>query len=45
MEVGGHTLAGHEPSEISSPALKGVSSLLRDLLQQIDERVDAIREG
>jgi len=45
MEVAGHTLASHEPSEISNPTLKGVSGLLRDLLQQIDERVDVIRES
>ncbi len=44
MEVAGKTRTGHDPVEIADPTLMGVSSLLRDLLQQIDERVDVIRE-
>ncbi len=45
MEVAGKARTGHDPIEIADPALMGVSGLLRDLLQQIDERVDVIREA
>jgi hypothetical protein len=43
MEVAGQSLTSPEPFDIANPTLKGISGLLRDLLQQMDERVDVIR--
>jgi hypothetical protein len=39
---GGRTTSP-EPFEIANPTLKGISGLLRDLLQQMDEYVEVIR--
>jgi len=43
MELAGQSLTSREPLEMSNPTLKGISGLLRDLLQQMDEHVEAIR--
>jgi len=43
MELAGQSLISREPLEMSNPTLKGISGLLRDLLQQMDEHVEAIR--
>ena len=45
MELAGQSLTSREPLEMSNPTLKGISGLLRDLLQQMDEHVDVIREA
>jgi len=43
MEVAGKAMTGGDPIIVCDPTLTGVSGLLRDLLLQMDERVDIIK--
>jgi hypothetical protein len=44
MEVAGKSMTRSDPVAMCDQTLTGVSGLLRHLLQEIDERVDAIKE-
>jgi hypothetical protein len=44
MEVAGKSTTRRDPVAMCDQTLTGLSGLLRHLLQQIDERVDVIRE-
>ena len=45
MEVAGKAMTSGDRIEVSDQTLLGVAGLLRDLAQQIDERVEVIKES